>query len=127
MNENNQISNQRIAKIYAKLAPSYDKSIGTWERLLFRGGREWACSHAIGDVLEVGVGTGRNLPLYPAAVRLTGIDLSPEMLDIARSRAAAHALKVDLPVGDAQALPFPDASFDTVVMTLVLCTIPDDR
>jgi ubiquinone/menaquinone biosynthesis C-methylase UbiE len=95
--------------------------------VLFGAGREWACSRARGEVLEIAVGTGRNLPFYPADVRLTGIELSPEMLAFARRRARESGIEVDLRAGDAQDLPFPDAHFDTVVATLALCTIPDDR
>jgi ubiquinone/menaquinone biosynthesis C-methylase UbiE len=76
-------------------------------------------------VLEVAVGTGLNLPLYGREVRLTGIDLSTEMLDVARKRAAGAGRQVDLREGDAHALPFGEASFDTVVCTLSLCNIPD--
>jgi ubiquinone/menaquinone biosynthesis C-methylase UbiE len=98
-----------------------------WDRLLFGGGREWVCSHARGDVFEIAIGTGRNLPHYPADVRLTAIELSSEMLKIARKRAADLGREVDLREGNAEALDFPDASFDTVVCTFALCTIPDDR
>jgi ubiquinone/menaquinone biosynthesis C-methylase UbiE len=107
-------------------ASRYDRDIGFCERLQFGGGREWVCSQAEGDVLEVAVGTGRNLPFYPAGVRLTGIDLSPAMLDVARERAADHRIEVTLREGDAEALPFADGSFDTVVCTLGLCGIPDE-
>jgi ubiquinone/menaquinone biosynthesis C-methylase UbiE len=95
--------------------------------MLFSGGREWVCSQAEGDVLEIAIGTGRNLGLYPDDVSLTGIEFSPAMLEIARKRARELGRKIDLRVGDAQALEFPDASFDTVICTLALCTIPDDR
>jgi ubiquinone/menaquinone biosynthesis C-methylase UbiE len=78
-------------------------------------------------VLEVAVGTGRNLPHYPDGVRLTGVDWSPAMLAIARDRAAALGREADLRQGDAQALDFPDESFDTVLCALGLCAIPDDR
>lgn len=98
-----------------------------FERLLFGGGREWVCSRASGEVLEIALGTGRNLSFYPEDVRLTGIELSPEMLEIARRRARELEREADLRSGDAQDLPFRDASFDTVVCTLGLCTIPDDR
>jgi len=100
--------------------------MGFWERIQFRGGREWVCSRATGRVLEVAVGTGRNLGLYPPGVHLTGVDLSPAMLALARRRAADLGLDADLREGDAQALPFPDGSFDSVVCTLSLCAIPDD-
>jgi ubiquinone/menaquinone biosynthesis C-methylase UbiE len=95
------------------------------ERLQFGGGREWVCSRADGDVLEVAVGTGLNLPFYRPGVRLTGVDLSPAMLAVARARAAELGRDVELREGDAQALPFPDASFDAVVCTLSLCNIPE--
>lgn len=110
-----------------KYAPRYDRDIGFFDRVQFGGGREWVCSQATGDVLEVAVGTGRNLAFYPGGVRLTGIDFSPAMLDIARVRAAELGREVDLREGDAQNLPFDDASFDTVVCTLGLCGIPDER
>jgi ubiquinone/menaquinone biosynthesis C-methylase UbiE len=78
-------------------------------------------------VLELGVGTARNLPFYPRDVTLTGIDLSAEMLVIGRRRAELLGRGADLRLGDAQAPEFPDESFDTVVCTLSLCTIPDPR
>jgi ubiquinone/menaquinone biosynthesis C-methylase UbiE len=97
------------------------------ERMLFPGGREWACGQAAGDVLEVAIGTGRDLPFYPAGVRLTGVDLSPGMLAIARQRARTLGLDADLRTGNAQALEFGDGTFDTVVCLISLCNIPDDR
>jgi ubiquinone/menaquinone biosynthesis C-methylase UbiE len=97
------------------------------ERVQFGGGREWVCSRARGDVLEVAVGTGLNLPFYQPDVRLTAVDLSSAMLDMARARAAGLGREVDLREADAQLLPFPDASFDTVVCTLSLCNIPDPQ
>jgi ubiquinone/menaquinone biosynthesis C-methylase UbiE len=118
---------ERIRSLYEKDAAKYDRQIRFFERMLFSGGREWVCSQAQGDVLEIAIGTGRNLGLYSEAVGLTGIEFSPAMLEIARKRARELGRKIDLRVGDAQALEFPDASFDTVVCTLALCTIPDDR
>jgi len=98
-----------------------------FDRVLFADGREWACSQAQGDVLEIAAGTGRNLEHYPAETKLTGIELSEEMLAIARRRAAELEIEADLRGGDAQALEFADESFDTVIITLALCTIPDER
>ncbi|MDQ3864961.1 MAG: class I SAM-dependent methyltransferase [Actinomycetota bacterium] len=118
---------ERVRRIWEKEAPRYDRYIPFWEKLLFEDGREWVCSRAQGDVLEVAIGTGRNLPFYPEGVRLTGVDISPAMLKIARRRAGELGVEVDLREADAQALPFPDASFDTVACTLGLCNIPDDR
>jgi ubiquinone/menaquinone biosynthesis C-methylase UbiE len=118
---------ERVLRLYEKEAHKYDREMNFFDRLLFAGGREWVCSQAQGEVLEIGVGTGRNLRHYRDDVRLTGIELSPAMLEIARARARELGRDVDLRVGDAQALEFPDESFDTVVCTLSLCTIPDDR
>ncbi len=98
-----------------------------FELLLFAGGREWVCSQAEGEVLEIAVGTGRNLPHYRDGVRLTAVELSPAMLAIARARARDLGRDVDFRVGDAQALEFPSERFDSVVATLALCTIPDER
>ncbi len=118
---------QRVLHLYEKEAHKYDRQMRFFERLLFTGGREWVCAQAAGEVLEIAIGTGRNLPHYPPDVQLTGIELSPAMLELARARARELGRQVDLRVGDAQALEFPDESFDTVVSTLTLCTIPDDR
>jgi ubiquinone/menaquinone biosynthesis C-methylase UbiE len=117
----------RARRVWDEFAPRYDKSMRFFERVQFGGGREWVCSRAVGEVLEVAVGTGLNLPFYPAQVRLTGVDLSPAMLAVARQRGADLGRAVDLREADAQALPFPDAHFDTVVCTLSLCTVPDER
>src|SRR5215208_3286491 len=97
---------ERLKRVWEKEAPTYDRRMGFFERVLFGDGRQWVCSRASGQVLEVGVGTGRNFPFYPEGVRLTCIDLRE---------------------GDAQQLSFPDTSFETVVCTLSLCNIPDDR
>jgi ubiquinone/menaquinone biosynthesis C-methylase UbiE len=118
---------ERLRRYWDGHAPSYDRQIGFLERRLFGNSRAWICSRATGDVLDVAIGTGLNLPFYAADVRLTGVEWSPAMLDIARRRARDLNRGADLREGDAQALPFPDASFDTVVCTLALCAIPDDR
>ncbi len=120
-------ANQLRRRAYAKDAPRFDKQMGFFERRVFgTEHRAWACSQATGDTLEVAIGTGLNLPHYPADVHLTGLDLSPEMLDLARSRAAELARSVELKEGDAQELPFPDSCFDTVVCTYSLCNVPDE-
>ena len=118
---------KRVQRLYDKEASRYDKFIGFSEKLLFGDGRSWVCSRARGEVLEIAIGTGRNLPYYPEDVQLTGIELSPAMLEIARRRARELGRDAHLRVGDAQALDFPDERFDAVVCTLSLCTIPDDR
>jgi ubiquinone/menaquinone biosynthesis C-methylase UbiE len=114
----------RQKRVWDKSAPGYDRQIALFEKIWFAGGREWLGERARGRVLEVAIGTGRNLPSYPADVTLTGIELSPAMLAIARQRAGSLGRDADLREGDAEHLPFDDASFDTVVCALSLCTIP---
>lgn len=118
---------ERVTRFWERYAPRYDRGMRLYDRFLFTGGRSWACSQVAGDVLEVAVGTGLNLPYYPPGTRLTGIDASPAMLAIARRRAAELGIQAQLREADAQALPFPDASFDAVVCTLSLCCIPADE
>jgi len=118
---------QRLRRYWDNHARSYDQQMGFLDRHLFRDSRQWICSQAVGEVLEVAIGTGLNLAHYPDPVRLTGIEWSPTMLDLARHRAEHLGRSVDLRLGDAQALEFPDDRFDTVVCTFSLCAIPDDR
>lgn len=108
-----------------KSGGGYDREMRMWDRILFGDSREWACSQASGNTLEVAVGTGLNLPLYPADVTLTGIDLSEGMLNVARSRSKQVDRTVELRRGDAHTLPFESTTFDTVVCTFGLCAIPD--
>ena len=117
----------RTRRLWDRYAAVYDRRMERTERMLFPGGREWACAQAAGDVLEVAVGTGRNLPYYQRVDSLTGIDLSPRMLAVARDRAGSLGIDADLRVGMAEALEFGDATFDTVVCTISLCNIPGDR
>jgi len=120
-------NDQRLRRYWDKHARNYDREMDFFDRHLFRDSRQWICSQAAGDVLEVAIGTGLNLAHYPEQTRLTGVEWSPTMLDLARHRAQDLGRVVDLRLGDAQALHFPDASFDTVVCTFSLCAIPDDR
>lgn len=115
----------RWQRYWDRKSTTYDKEMGVWDRRLFGDSRQWACSQAAGEVLEVAVGTGLNLPFYPDHGTLTGLDLSEQMLDLARSRARQLGREVTLKQGTAHALPFADASFDTVMCTFGLCAIPD--
>src|SRR5581483_3885978 len=79
-----------------------------------------------GDVLEVGFGSGHNLPFYPSAVtKVVGIDPSNKSAQLARKRIAAAPFPVEFVGLSAERLPLPDASQSTVVSTFTLCTIPD--
>jgi ubiquinone/menaquinone biosynthesis C-methylase UbiE len=121
------LSTDRVRDFYDRTASRYNRQIRLAERVLFGDGRRWVCSQATGDVLEIAVGTGLNLRYYSRDVRLTGIEISPAMLALARQEAAALGSTAGLREGDAQALDFDDESFDTVTCTLSLCTIPHDR
>ncbi|WP_249643795.1 class I SAM-dependent methyltransferase [Nocardia sputi] len=114
----------RVERIFDRLAAGYDRQIGWSERLLLGDARQWAIGEARGEVVEIGVGSGLNLPLYGAGVtRVIGVELSERMLDLARARSAA--VPVELRQGDAQQLDLPAASADSVVSTYTFCTIPD--
>ncbi|MET7768926.1 methyltransferase domain-containing protein [Nocardia sp. NPDC005366] len=115
----------RVERVFDRLAAGYDRQIGWSERALLGNARRWAVDQARGVVVEIGVGSGLNLPLYgPAVERVVGVDLSERMLDLARMRLPA-AVPVELIHGDVQRLDLPDASADTVVSTYTFCTIPD--
>jgi len=88
--------------------------------------RQRTIEAARGLVLEVGVGSGVNLPLYgPAVTRIVGLDPSPELLRLASKRAADVVIPVSLLRASAEHLPLADAVFDTIVMTWTLCSIPN--
>lgn len=118
----------RERRRYAESAATYDQESDRIERWLFgTEHRPWACSRAVGRTLEVAIGTGLNLRHYPTGVRVIGLDLTPEMMSVARRRAADLGRPIELVEGDAQSMPFPDGTFDTVVCTYALCSVPDDR
>ncbi|MCX8252978.1 MAG: class I SAM-dependent methyltransferase [Beijerinckiaceae bacterium] len=90
--------------------------------------RQRVISAAEGRVLEVGIGSGLNLPLYTATVQsVIGLDPSPELLLMARARIATASVPVELLEGSAETIPLDAGSIDTAVITWTLCTIPDVR
>lgn len=107
------------------VAATYDSFMWPQELLFLRRQRARTAAAATGTVLEVGVGTGLNLPYYRHADELVGIDPDPHMLKRARRRAAAAPCPMRLTAAGGESLPFDDGEFDTVVITLTLCTIPD--
>jgi ubiquinone/menaquinone biosynthesis C-methylase UbiE len=119
--------NVRVARYFDKVAPKYDRSMQRWERYVLGRGRAWATEHAEGEVLELAVGTGLNLPNYAPGTTVLGVELSEAMAAVARKRIAGLGLgdHVRVEQGDVQALDLPDDSRDTVVSTYTLCTIPD--
>ena len=124
MTINDKMTAQTRAR-YQRIAPIYDR-METMSERRFRTWRPQVWSLVQGPkVLEVGVGTGKNMPYYPQGLAITAIDLTPGMLERAKTRAQALNLDVDLQLGDVQALDFPDNIFDEVVATCVFCSVPD--
>lgn len=90
--------------------------------------RQRVIGQASGEVLEIGIGSGLNLPLYAEGVRsVTGVEPSRELLKMAEERKTEAGVPVELLNASAEALPMEADSFDTVVTTWTLCTIPDAR
>ncbi len=87
--------------------------------------RRRAVSAARGHILEIGVGSGLNLPLYEPRTQVVGLDPSTKLLSMAREAATDRAHSVELIEGSAEALPLPDHEFDTVVTTWTMCSIPN--
>jgi len=110
---------------YDRLAKWYDLGIAISELLFLRRLRRRLLRPAAGRVLELAVGTGRNLPFYPPICDVTAVDLSAGMLRKARNRIEAPTSSVELLQMDGENLGFQDSSFDTVVNSLTLCTYPD--
>jgi demethylmenaquinone methyltransferase/2-methoxy-6-polyprenyl-1,4-benzoquinol methylase len=113
-----------VTSKYNRIAPIYELTDLPFELLFFRRWRKEALSNLSGRVLEVGIGTGRNLKYYPASCSVTGIDFSERMLEKA-SHKAREMKNVTLLLMNAENLEFPDNSFDYIVVTFVLCSIPD--
>jgi len=113
-------------KRYDRLAFIYDLFEYPMEWLRFASWRAVLMNKVKGrQVLEVGVGTGKNLPHYPKDIKVIAIDLSPRMLEKAKKRALGLYINVELLEMDAQYLAFPDDHFDTVFATFVFCSVPD--
>ena len=113
-------------KRYNRIAPVYDLMEGLVERSRYSKWRELLWSKVEGNsILEVGVGTGKNFPYYPAHAEITAIDFSEKMLSRAMMRADKQKVKVNLQQMDVQNLEFADNTFDTVVATFVFCSVPD--
>jgi phosphatidylethanolamine/phosphatidyl-N-methylethanolamine N-methyltransferase len=120
------LEKRQVERAYELLAPVYD-FVFDW---IFAPGRTAAIEQLAlersDSILEVGIGTGLNLPLYPATCRLTGIDLSQEMLDKAVERVQTLAMpNVILKVMDATSMSFGDNEFDKVVATYTISAVPD--
>lgn len=110
-------------RVWDRAAGGYDRQMRFWDRVWWPGARQWLGSRATGRVLDVGVGTGRNLDHLPPGVTVWGVDVSSKMLQIAREQAARNGVAAEFSEADAEQLPFAEKSFDTVVCALALCSI----
>src|SRR4026209_973528 len=120
-----QFTSREISEKYNQFARWYDWVEGIPDTLGVRRLRRQLLQAASGRVLEVAVGTGKNLRFYPRGCRIITVDVSSEMLKVARQRAAKLSLRVSFLVADTEALPFRVDSFDTVVSSLSTCTFPN--
>ena len=118
---------ERVRRYWDRTATRYDERVARMEERYLVPSRRWVCERAVGEVLEVAVGSGLNLPHYPPEAKLIGVDLSEGMLQLARRRAATARCEVELLRTDGSRLPFGDESFDAVVCTFSLCGFPDPR
>jgi ubiquinone/menaquinone biosynthesis C-methylase UbiE len=125
------------ADTFDRIAAPYDRGMAPLERLWLREMRARLLPYARGRVLEIGIGTGANLPFYPTGTRVTGIDESADMLLVAAGRSVAggnssdHTGTLDgrphLGQVDAERLAFAGGTFDTVVGSLVFCSVVEPR
>ena len=118
----------RVERVYSSYARVYDRIFGK----VFQQSRESAVRRLNvmpgQRVLEVGVGTGLSLALYPRHCHVVGIDVSAPMLERARQQLQAHRLEnIELHLGDAASMQFPDDSFDIIVAAYVMTVVPDHR
>src|SRR5450830_1859746 len=111
---------------YQRIAPFYDLLDLPFEYGRYRKIRPLLFAGLSGRLLDAGVGTGRNLPFYPPASNVIGIDLSPAMLARAERRRGTAAAPVELRQMDVTRLKYPDRYFDGAVATFLFCTLPDE-
>jgi ubiquinone/menaquinone biosynthesis C-methylase UbiE len=115
-----------VRRRYNRIAPLYDSMEGLVERSRYTNWRDLLWSKVEGPrILEVGVGTGKNLRYYPVGAEMIAIDLSEKMLERAKRKASEQKLEVHLQQMDVQKLEFADKSFDSVVASFVFCSVPD--
>ena len=110
-------------KTYNRIARLYDILDLPFERVRYKPVRQVLFNGLKGDLLDAGVGTGRNFPYYPESAKVTGIDLSPAMLDRARWRRDKLGTSVDLKEMNVTKMDFADDSFDAIVSTFLFCVL----
>lgn len=111
---------------YQRIAPFYDLLDLPFEYRRYRQIRPLLFEGLSGQLLDAGIGTGRNIPFYPKPASVTGIDLSPAMLALAQRRRDSLGASVKLMEMDVTKLDFPDNKFDAAVSTFLFCVLPDE-
>jgi len=120
-----QANSEKTKARYNRIAPYFDGLEGFLEGLFFRQWRKILWHKVQGEhILEVGVGTGKNFPYYPADSRITALDFSEKMLEQAKKKRQRQQVAVALELMDVQSLCYADNSFDTVIATFVFCSVP---
>lgn len=120
-----QHSMSKIQRRYNRIAGLYDILEAPMENM-FSKWRKELLAEASGKTLEVGIGTGKNIPYYPKNVHLTGIDFSPKMIEIANKKLIKHPRpNTRIIQMDVENMEFEDSVFDTVVSSCVFCSVPD--
>lgn len=111
--------------LWDRVAPTYDWAMVPLERYWLTRLRSELIAKAVGNTVEVGIGTGVNLAWYPEQVQLVGVDSSPKMLQASARHAARLGRQIELQPGRADDLGLATHSVDTVVATLLMCSVPD--
>jgi ubiquinone/menaquinone biosynthesis C-methylase UbiE len=127
--EDTKTSSNRLAettrKRYNRIAPVYDFMEWFIERIIFKPWRTELWSKIKeGETLEIGVGTGKNIPYYPPGLEVTAIDLSDQMMERAKHKNLTLSKSVRFQLMDVQSLEFPDNHFDNAIATFVFCSVP---
>ena len=120
------MNDKEVEAKYTRMSRMYNIFEFFPENIMFKRWRRRVLQQPQGKVLEIGVGTGKNLPYYDySKVDLTAIDISPGMLWYAENLAEKNNYRVKLKLASAKKLPFKDNTFDYIVCTFVLCSVPD--
>jgi ubiquinone/menaquinone biosynthesis C-methylase UbiE len=120
------LTTDQLRGAYNQIADKYEKRVWFDQHILgVRRQRKQLMSQARGKILDVACGTGLNFPFFQPGSEITAVDLSQQMLDMARQKAADLKLNIQTHVMDAERLEFADGSFDTVTSSLSTCTFPD--
>jgi ubiquinone/menaquinone biosynthesis C-methylase UbiE len=120
------LTSDQLQDAYDEIANGYEKRVWFDQHILgVARQRKQLMSRVHGRILDVACGTGLNFPYFPGTSEITAVDLSEQMLDMARQKAAALNLNLRTQVMDAEKLEFADGAFDTVTSSLSTCTFPD--